>query len=97
MIYLKPEFIKLDRSLIQYIDKNSEQQQLVTLLMKYAEQAGTKIIAEGIERQEEINYLQDIGIHYAQGYALGRPSKDIQLGELRVDDHADRRSHRKRS
>lgn len=97
LVYLKPEFIKLDRSLIQFIDKNCEQQQLVTLLMKYAEQAETKIIAEGIERQEEIEYLQAIGIHYAQGYALGKPAKDIQLGEIRVDDNADRRSHRKRS
>ncbi|QPQ33505.1 MULTISPECIES: EAL domain-containing protein [unclassified Lysinibacillus] len=97
LIYLKPEFIKLDRSLIQFIDKNSEQQQLVTLLMSYAEQAETKIIAEGIERQEELNYLQDIGIHYAQGYAIGKPSKDIHFGEIRVDDYADRGSHRKRS
>ncbi|MFJ5766292.1 EAL domain-containing protein [Lysinibacillus sp. NPDC093210] len=97
LIYLKPEFIKLDRSLIQFIDKNSEQQQLVTLLMTYAEQAQTKIIAEGIERQEELDYLQDIGIHYAQGYAIGKPSKDIHFGEIRVDDYADRGSHRKRS
>ncbi|MEK5330353.1 MULTISPECIES: EAL domain-containing protein [unclassified Lysinibacillus] len=97
LIYLKPEFIKLDRSLIQFIDKNSEQQQLVTLLMTYAEQAETKIIAEGIERQEELDYLQDIGIHYAQGYAIGKPSKDIHFGEIRVDDYADRGSHRKRS
>lgn len=81
LIYLKPEFIKLDRSLIQHIDKNREQQQLVTLLMKYTEQAETKIIAEGIERLEELHYLQQIGIHYAQGYALGRPEMHIQLGE----------------
>ncbi|QDQ00464.1 EAL domain-containing protein [Lysinibacillus fusiformis] len=97
LIYLKPEFIKLDRSLIQYIDKNSEQQQLVTLLMKYAVQAETKIIAEGIERQEELDYLHQIGIHYAQGYALGKPAKDIHLGKIRVGDHENRGSHRERS
>ncbi|MDM5246008.1 MULTISPECIES: EAL domain-containing protein [unclassified Lysinibacillus] len=95
LIYLKPEFIKLDRSLIQFIDKNSEQQQLVTLLMRYAEQAETKIIAEGIERQEELNYLHNIGIHYAQGYAIGKPAKEIHLGKIRMDDHENRRSHRK--
>lgn len=93
LIYLKPEFIKLDRSLIQHIDQNSEQQQLVTLLMKYAVQVETKIIAEGIERLEELEYLQQIGIHYAQGYALGKPEKDIHLGKIRVDNHENRGSH----
>jgi len=93
LIYLKPEFIKLDRSLIQFIDQNSEQQQLVTLLMKYAEQANTKIIAEGIERQEELDYLHRIGIHYAQGYAIGKPAKEIYMGKIRVGDHEDRGSH----
>lgn len=93
LIYLKPEFIKLDRSLIQSIDQISEQQQLVTWLMKYAEQAKTKIIAEGIERQEELEYLHRIGIHYAQGYAIGKPAKEIHLGKIRVGDHEDWGSH----
>ncbi len=93
LIYLKPEFIKLDRSLIQSIDQIGEQQQLVTLLMKYAEQAKTKIIAEGIERQEELEYLHRIGIHYAQGYAIGKPAKEIHLGKIRVGDHEDWGSH----
>ncbi|MCE4046305.1 EAL domain-containing protein [Lysinibacillus fusiformis] len=93
LIYLKPEFIKLDRSLIKCIDQISEQQQLVTLLMKYAEQAKTKIIAEGIERQEELEYLHRIGIHYAQGYAIGKPAKEIHLGKIRVGDHEDWGSH----
>ena len=52
--------------------------------MKYAEQVGTKMIAEGIERLEELNYLQQMGIHYAQGYALGKPKMDIQLGGIQV-------------
>lgn len=93
LIYLKPEFIKLDRSLIQFIDKNREQQRLVTLLMEYAEQANTKIIAEGIERYEELEYLSRIGIHYAQGYMIGKPAEEIQLGRIRMGDYEDRRSH----
>ena len=92
LIYLKPEFIKLDRSIIQFIDKHCEQQ-LVTLLMKYAEQVGTKIVAEGIERIEDLRYLHQIGIHYAQGYVLGKPAKDLQLGGIQESDDENRRSH----
>lgn len=80
LIYLKPEFIKLDRSLIQYIDQNEAGQSLVSLINDYAKQSKTQIIAEGIERLEELNYLQSVGIQYAQGYALGRPNQEIKLG-----------------
>ncbi|WP_404427242.1 EAL domain-containing protein [Ureibacillus chungkukjangi] len=82
LIFLKPEFIKLDRSLIQNIDESKPSQQLVSLIYDYAVQSDTKIIAEGIERKEEIMYLQKLGIHYAQGYALGRPGRTIECGEL---------------
>ena len=82
LIFLKPEFIKLDRSLIQNIEESKASQQLVSLIHDYAVQSNTKIIAEGIERIDEINYLQQMGIHYAQGYALGRPDREIKLGDL---------------
>ncbi len=82
LIYLKPEFIKLDRSLIQNIEQNEASQKLVSLIHNFAEQSETKIIAEGIERIEELNYLQSVGIQYAQGYALGRPNQMIKLGNI---------------
>ncbi|SOC18089.1 EAL domain-containing protein (putative c-di-GMP-specific phosphodiesterase class I) [Ureibacillus xyleni] len=84
IIYLKPEFIKLDRSLIQNIDQSDAGQQLISLIYNYAEQSGTTgIIAEGIERPEEIQTLQSIGIHYGQGYAIGRPKMELKRGEFR--------------
>lgn len=84
LIYLKPEFIKLDRSLIQHIDQHLPQQQLVSLIIDYAQQSGTKVIAEGIERLEEIAYLKANGCHYGQGYAIGRPNKEIKVGKLPI-------------
>ncbi|MCM3567316.1 EAL domain-containing protein [Neobacillus mesonae] len=82
LIYLKPEFIKLDRSLIDFIDKRPEQQRLVSLIVDYAKQSHIKIIAEGIERMEELEYIKKLGVDYAQGYALGMPQRDIQRGIL---------------
>ncbi|BDH63491.1 hypothetical protein MTP04_36210 [Lysinibacillus sp. PLM2] len=82
LIYLKPEFIKLDRSLIQNIDQNLAGQQLVSLINNFAEQSNTKIIAEGIERIEELHYLQSVDIQYAQGYALGKPQQEISFGKI---------------
>lgn len=82
IIYLKPEFIKLDRSLIQNINQSPASQQLVSLIHEYAKQSDTKIIAEGIERLEELEWIQKLGIHYAQGYALGKPDKEVKPGKL---------------
>ena len=82
LIYLKPEFVKLDRSLIQNIHQNEASQKLASMIYDYAEQSNTKIIAEGIEHIEEIKYLQSIGIHYGQGYALGKPKMEILNGSI---------------
>ena len=51
---MKPEFIKLDKSLIRNIDKHPEQQRLVELLLDFALQVDTSIIAEGIETLSEL-------------------------------------------
>lgn len=77
LIYLKPEFIKIDRSLISYIDTEVPQQQLLAVILNYAAASHTKVIAEGIERIEEYQFIRDAGVHYAQGYALGRPHEQL--------------------
>lgn len=82
LIYLKPEFIKLDRSLIYDIYKNEEQQYLVTLIMDFATKSNTYVIAEGIEKIEDLDYLQRQGVHFGQGYALGMPNEQLKLGML---------------
>lgn len=81
LIYLKPEFIKLDRSLIQDINEHTAQQQLLTVILNYAIESGTKVIAEGVETKAEYEFLQSVGVHYAQGYAIGRPNENLILGE----------------
>lgn len=82
LIYLKPEFIKLDKSLIQNIDQNREQQQLVKIIIEYAKQSASEMIAEGIERIEELAFICEQGVHYGQGYALGKPYQEVKLGKF---------------
>jgi EAL domain-containing protein (putative c-di-GMP-specific phosphodiesterase class I) len=82
LIYLKPEFIKLDKSLIQNIDQKVEQQQLVKLIVEYAKLSSTEIIAEGIERLEDLDYIVEQGVDYGQGYALGKPHQEIKRGSI---------------
>lgn len=77
IVSLKPDFIKLDRALISYIDVQPDQQQIVKILKQFASSSDIQLIAEGIERLEELQFLSSEGIEYGQGYAIGKP--DIKL------------------
>lgn len=80
LVSVKPEFIKLDKSLIRNIDKHLEKQHLVELLLEFSLQSDTTIIAEGIESLSELRFLRSLGIHLGQGYALGKPMDYLSDG-----------------
>jgi EAL domain-containing protein (putative c-di-GMP-specific phosphodiesterase class I)/GGDEF domain-containing protein len=70
---LEPDFIKLDISLINAIDTNFIKQNLVETMVKFANDHGAKVIAEGVERAEEFKTVKDLGVHLVQGFFLHRP------------------------
>jgi len=70
---LEPDFIKLDISLISAIDTNFIKQNLVQTMVKFAEDHGAQVIAEGVERAEEFKTVQELGVHLVQGFYLHRP------------------------
>lgn len=71
---LEPDFIKLDISLINAIDTNFIKQSLVETMVKFANDHGAKVIAEGVERAEEFATVKELGVHLVQGFFLHRPS-----------------------
>lgn len=70
---IRPELIKVDMSLIRGIDANPVKRALVEALVALADKIGSGIIAEGIETETELSSLMSMGVHYGQGYFLGRP------------------------
>jgi EAL domain-containing protein (putative c-di-GMP-specific phosphodiesterase class I)/GGDEF domain-containing protein len=70
---LAPDYIKLDISLIANIDTNFLKQNLVETMMTFANNHGTLVIAEGVERREEFETVKQIGVHYTQGFLFHRP------------------------
>jgi EAL domain-containing protein (putative c-di-GMP-specific phosphodiesterase class I) len=71
-----PDYVKLARFLITDIDTTPIKQALVEAILCFSKKIGIKVIAEGIERQEELVYLANIGIDFGQGYFLARPSAE---------------------
>jgi EAL domain-containing protein (putative c-di-GMP-specific phosphodiesterase class I)/GGDEF domain-containing protein len=76
---LEPDFIKLDISLINAIDTNFIKQNLVETMVKFANDHGAKVIAEGVERADEFKTVADLGVHLVQGFFLHRPA-NLPLG-----------------
>jgi EAL domain-containing protein (putative c-di-GMP-specific phosphodiesterase class I) len=70
---LAPDYIKLDISLIANIDTNFLKQNLVETMMQFANNHGTLVIAEGVERREEFETVRQIGVHFTQGFLFHRP------------------------
>jgi EAL domain-containing protein (putative c-di-GMP-specific phosphodiesterase class I)/GGDEF domain-containing protein len=73
---LEPDFIKLDMSLINCIDTNFIKQNLVETMVRFADDQGAKVIAEGVERAEEYETVKQLGVHLVQGFFLHRPARD---------------------
>jgi diguanylate cyclase (GGDEF)-like protein len=69
---LRPEFIKVDRSLIQAIDADRARRALVVALLSFSGHIGARVIAEGIETAREKEALQSLGVQFGQGWLLGR-------------------------
>ncbi|OLO40598.1 hypothetical protein BTR23_06330 [Alkalihalophilus pseudofirmus] len=70
---LNPNFAKIDRSLIDHCDIDQEKQRKIRSIIEIASEKGITLLAEGIERKEELLYCKDIGIDLAQGYYIGKP------------------------
>ncbi|WP_052144890.1 EAL domain-containing protein [Halalkalibacter okhensis] len=85
---LKPNFTKIDRSLIAYCDQDQEKQSRIKEILDIGNAYGMTVLAEGIERPEEAQFCQQVGISLAQGYFFGKPNDQPlvqdQLSEQRV-------------
>ena len=73
---LEPDFIKLDISLINCIHENFIKQNLVETMVRFANDQGAKVIAEGVELAEEYETVKQLGAHLVQGFFLHPPQPE---------------------
>ncbi len=77
IVYVNPHIIKVDRSIVSQIDVRERQQKLLEIITHYAREIGALVLAEGVEREEEVGQLKRLGVDLAQGYYFGVPSTDM--------------------
>jgi EAL domain-containing protein (putative c-di-GMP-specific phosphodiesterase class I) len=65
---IEPDFLKFDVSLVRDIDKSSIKRSLLGTLRDLAQKINARVIAEGVERPEEMRTLLELGIELGQGF-----------------------------
>ena len=75
ILRLAPDIIKIDMTLTRRITTDRAERALTRALISFAAETGATVIAEGIESEEEIRALSELGVPCGQGYHLGRPER----------------------
>jgi EAL domain-containing protein (putative c-di-GMP-specific phosphodiesterase class I) len=73
ILHIKPDIIKLDISLVRGIDGDAVRRALASALVCFARETGSKLVAEGVETDRELETLRALGADMVQGFFLGRP------------------------
>lgn len=76
--HTQPEYLKLDRELIQDIHLNKDKHTMVEVMVNYCKEMNYKLIVEGIETKEELECLIQLGVEYGQGYYLKKPIDNFE-------------------
>lgn len=71
---LQLDFLKFDMQFLHSENENKEKgRRILDTLVHFAKQLGIPSIVEGVETQQHVNYLREIGCHYAQGFFFHKP------------------------
>lgn len=73
-----PHYLKLDMTLIRDIHKDTIKYAMVKSMVDFANLTRIELIAEGIECEEELKTLLELGVHNAQGYFLRKPNEELK-------------------
>jgi EAL domain-containing protein (putative c-di-GMP-specific phosphodiesterase class I) len=74
LVDLDPAVVKLDLALTRDVHAHRRKQIVVRHMVNLCSELGATVVAEGVERTDELACLIDLGVQYAQGYLLARPA-----------------------
>jgi EAL domain-containing protein (putative c-di-GMP-specific phosphodiesterase class I) len=73
--------LKIDRSFVSDITIDPQDRELVNAVIAMAHSLGLTVVAEGVESEAELNYLNMRGCDLVQGYLFSRPLSEPDLVE----------------
>jgi len=82
----QPDIIKIDRFFIHGVAADPRRRLFVTKIAELARSLGVLVVAEGVERDEDLKVCRDIGCDLIQGYLVARPTTDLTELRLSYED-----------
>jgi len=82
LIKFPVDIIKIDRSFVDAIGKDSSAETLIETILLMTKKLGIQVVAEGIEHQIQLDFLRKYNCEYGQGYLLGRPMPASQFASF---------------
>lgn len=77
LLELEPDYVKFDRYFAKDLNKSTKKQDLLKSILDYCSINDIKVVLEGIETNKELNIAKSLGVHYGQGFLLGKPNDTI--------------------
>ena len=76
LLRLRPDVVKLDRSLVAGVSADCNRSALIAALVSFANDVGMSVCAEGIEEAADYEALVSLGVESGQGWLIARPDVD---------------------
>jgi diguanylate cyclase (GGDEF)-like protein/PAS domain S-box-containing protein len=94
---LPADHLKIDRAFVQNLPDSANEANIARYIVKLAHDLKLKVIAEGIENQQQLRFLREVGCDEIQGFLISRPlpaeqitqllEKDIPFPNATLDEH----------
>ena len=72
---IRPDFLKLCRGMVTGVDLDASRQAVLRATVAFAREVGARVVAEGVERPEELEVLRAAEVDFGQGWLFGRPGE----------------------
>ena len=82
LIQLPIDTLKIDRSFVRNMTSGSDTETIVAAIISMAKQLNLKIIAEGVETEEQLSFLKKHGCDKFQGYLYSPPVSEDEFFKL---------------
>jgi EAL domain-containing protein (putative c-di-GMP-specific phosphodiesterase class I) len=80
--------LKVDRAFISQMETDAETHEIVRTVVMLAHNLGLKVIAEGVETQQQVDLLKHIGCEMAQGYLFSKPARPEVIQQLLLEQQS---------
>ena len=76
------DILKIDMDFVRQINDNPKTRSIVRSIIDMSHQLGLKVVAEGVETAEQLEFLRQYGCDYIQGYYFSRPLPEEEFVEM---------------